>query len=287
VDSQIHRLYEKALFNIFSGEQVSPRGMTTLEILNHSVVLMDLRNNVLVSPVRNLNPKFMVAEWLHILFGRSDVGTLAQYNSKIAQFSDDGKVFAGAYGPMLHSQMNHVTDSLTADHFSRQAVVSIWRPSPRRSRDIPCTLSWQFIRREDKLSCVATMRSSDGWLGLPYDLFNVSQITNYWASVLGCDTGFIAMNLGSSHLYEQNWQAAQDLQGSAMETWRSMKIPVLKEEQRYRSSALLQDILVTPSAFSVQDADSLEGPWGSYARVLMAKNREEAWECLREACETS
>jgi thymidylate synthase len=51
------------------------------------------------------------------------------------------------------------------------------------------------------------MRSSDIWLGLPYDMFNFSMITGYIGLILRqkmcreVSMGWVTINVGSSHLY--------------------------------------------------------------------------------------
>jgi hypothetical protein len=45
------------------------------------------------------------------------------------------------------------------------------------------------------------MRSSDVWLGLPYDFFTFSQLTNSLSHYLDFPVGSMTMNFGSSHLY--------------------------------------------------------------------------------------
>jgi hypothetical protein len=81
-------------------------------------------------------------------------------------------------------------------------------PITTRLEDIPCTISLQWLLRWDKLHCTVNMRSSDAWLGLPYDYFTFSQLTNVLASRLRVPVGTITMNLASSHLYEENWHEA-------------------------------------------------------------------------------
>lgn len=53
---------------------------------------------VLFNTARDANPFFHVYESLWMLAGRNDVEPLAYYNSRIANYSDDGKTFNGAYG---------------------------------------------------------------------------------------------------------------------------------------------------------------------------------------------
>ena len=75
----------------------------------------------------------MAAEALWILSGDNKVETIAPYNKNIKQFSDDGIIFQGAYGPRIISQLDYVIESLRKDRESRQAVLTIWNPNPKPS----------------------------------------------------------------------------------------------------------------------------------------------------------
>lgn len=190
-----------------------PRGQGTLEILGTQVVV-DMDKPILTVTKRELGYKFMAAEAWWILSGRDDVASIKPYSSVIENFSDDGIHFFGAYGPKIVDQTAYVVNCLTDDPDSRQAVINIWRESPGKSKDIPCTLSLQFILRNSTLNCIATMRSSDIWLGLPYDVFNFSMITQQirlYMNIGRTDPitmGSLYLTLGSSHLYERNVFAA-------------------------------------------------------------------------------
>lgn len=188
------------------GKPSRPRGMLVQELLGTQVVLTDLRNNVLCSTLRDLNYRFMIAEWLWIQTGREDVASIARYNKEIARFSDDGEIFNGAYGPRLSRQWDWVLAKLREDSDSRQALAVIFTPCPTPSKDVPCTVALQLLVREGKLHGIMTMRSNDLWLGFPYDLFNFSQIVNAVAGELGVDTGSLTLQAGSSHVYEANFE---------------------------------------------------------------------------------
>jgi thymidylate synthase len=173
--------------------------------------ISDATDSLLVHSARNLNYRFAIAEALWILNGQNDLESLTKYNKKYAEFSDDGLTLAGAYGPRLKSQISHVVNSLRKDRDSRQAVATIWTPNPIRSKDIPCTISAQFLIRHGELYSIWNMRSSDAWLGLPYDLFSFGLYTNYIAAVLDIPTGPMQLNLGSSHLYQPHLDAAREV----------------------------------------------------------------------------
>lgn len=197
-----------------NGHFVEVRGLDTKEIMGaHTVIPM--REAILTVPERKLGYKFMCAEAHWILTGDSRVCTIAPYSKVISKFSDDGITFQGAYGPKISDQMDYVVETLLKDKYSRQAVINIWRENPGPSKDIPCTLSLQFIWRKSQIHCVATMRSSDLWLGFPYDMFNFTMITTQVGLRLRestnkpIDLGFLVFNAGSLHLYTDRMEEYQ------------------------------------------------------------------------------
>jgi hypothetical protein len=58
---------------------------------------------VLFDPIRDANPFFHLFESLWILAGRDDVEWLVQFNKRMAEFSDNGETFHGAYGKRLRN----------------------------------------------------------------------------------------------------------------------------------------------------------------------------------------
>ena len=157
-----------------------------------------------------------------MLEGRNDVASIAPYSKSISQFSDDGETFFGAYGPRLYAQLNSVVNELKADLSTRRAVANIWRENPMRTKDYPCHLSCQFLVREDRLECFATMRSSDAWLGVPYDVFNFSMWSAYVLIALGnkkLKLGNLYNTAASRHLYAANYEDAEACVNNAEEAF--------------------------------------------------------------------
>lgn len=201
------------------GAAVQPRGMNTLEV-RHNSVAFDLTCPVIVAPPRKLSYRFMAAEALWILSGDKSVDGIAPYNKNIAQFSDDGLTFFGAYGPPIHDQIGYVVQSLLDDRDTRQAVLTIWRPNPPKSRDIPCTVSIAFNIRNGRLNAHVFMRSSDSWLGVPYDFFNFAMLAyrvgaSYNERVDNpvdvVTPGSVFWTAVSSHLYERDFERAKEV----------------------------------------------------------------------------
>lgn len=270
VDYSMYNLLLEMLLE--QGTVCKPRGKKIMELLGITVI-GPLRENILVHPVRDINYRFMVAEWCWIMAGRNDLETLLKFNKNYASYSDDGKTLNGAYGPRIRSQLNYVLTKLREDRDSRQAIINLWTNNPAPSKDIPCTLNMQFFIREHHLNMIVNMRSSDAWLGLPYDWFTFTQLGNCIAGELGVNCGFLQLNLGSSHIYEEHWELGREIaEGDdvLLEVLKSPELPYLPEPTVF-------DWMLEKTLFS----STHDQIWRKYQQALNSPNKAEAKEMLR------
>lgn len=219
VDADI--CWHRDLWHVMNyGFKSQPRNMEVLECLGYASVI-SMRNPIIKNSRRGLGYKFMAAEAAWILSGKNDVASIAPFSKEISKFSDDGLNFFGAYGPPINDQFQYVVSCLDQDPDSRQAVLTIWRQNPPQTKDVPCTVSLQFLVRHNMLYCVANMRSSDLWLGHPYDIFNFSMVS--YALLLELNIrrgekhlmplvlGELFLFCGSKHIYSRNWDAVSEM----------------------------------------------------------------------------
>jgi thymidylate synthase len=183
----------------------------TTKELSNCITRWSMADPINGTVIRNLNYRFMFAEAYWILRGDDTADGIVPYCKPICKFLDDDNPnqFFGAYGPKVVGQMPYVIKTLSNDQQSRRAVLTIWRENPRPSRDIPCTISMQFMIRKGRLNTTVYMRSSDAWLGLPYDVFNFSMISAVVCILLhesgiSLSLGALTIHAGSLHLYEKN-----------------------------------------------------------------------------------
>lgn len=284
----VNRVWSRLLYELATASLVAPRGKPTREHLGAQLQFAS-QNSLLTCPERKLNYRFAAAEALWMVLGRDDVASLARVNPRMREFSDDGRRLAGAYGPRFRQQLPYVLETLARDPLSRQAVVEIWRPSPGPSKDVPCTLSWQFLLRDGRLHLVATMRSSDAWLGVPYDAFSFSVVLQYVAGRLGARGGTVTMNLGSSHVYAEHWEEAAKIDemvrgfGNDELTWPQVLLelePLADERERSYAEVVCDRALDKGVALN---ADRIPAGWGRLVRAVAAKTSAEALEVLRGA----
>lgn len=192
-----------------NGKEVRPRGQLTKEILNATFII-DPRKSLYVSPLRNLNFSFVCAENLWYMSGRNTYHLPTAYNKNYVNFSDEG-IMQGAYGPQILEQLRYVVNTLKEDPDSRQAVISLWRPNPSGSKDTPCTLSFHFMIRDDRLNMHVTMRSNDIIWGNNIDIPSFSMIQLIIAGLLKKEPGKLYHTANSLHLYERHFELAEKL----------------------------------------------------------------------------
>lgn len=195
------------------GWDVQPRGLSCRELLAQQVRVL--------SPYpftdfagRNLNMKIGVIEALGLVGGRA-TDELASYHVRsLYSFADEGR-FHGAYGIRVRNQLRLMLDTLRTDRQSRQAVLTIFQGDQdlyRAVRDTPCTLSIQFLIRDDALNMIVTMRSNDLWLGMPYDFFQFGVLQCTVAQLLGVAVGYYVHQVGSLHIYNKDVPAYMNLE---------------------------------------------------------------------------
>jgi len=198
--------YSAILNELEHAPAVMPRSMLVKEKLAISFQIRYPRTRLALSPGRRWNLSFAVAEFLWVASGRNDLEYIRPYNSRMAEFSDDGMTFYGSYGARWDAV--GVELKLREDRNSRQAVTVIWRPEDTRShsKDIPCTVCWQFLIRDDQLHMIATMRSNDAIWGLPYNVFVNTMIQEWLACRLEVGMGTYVHQVGSMHIYQRHWE---------------------------------------------------------------------------------
>ena len=248
-----NELFSAAVHRVLAeGRRVCPRGAETKEILGAPLMLTEPRRRLVsLAPVRLLNPAFAVAEAVWILSG-SDDPWIFDYNTRLAQFADDG-VLRGAYGPRMRhwgnrvDQLDRVRALLQEDPDTRRALIQLYDPArdTAPNRDIPCTLNFRFYLREGRLHMHTTMRSQDLWWGFCYDLFTFTVLHELMAHWIGAQVGEYHHHVDSLHLYADHFERAAVL---PTDPPLSSTSPALAVDWQYFDTTLEQSRTGTPAA---------------------------------------
>lgn len=196
------------------GVKIAPRGLETLEIpCPVASVYENPCERVLFDPIRDANPFFHLMESLWILGGRNDVHWLAQFNRKMANYSDNKRTFHGAYGYRLRyehnfDQIDEAIHMLIHDQNSRRCVLQIWdakRDLGTDSADLPCNDLVMLKVRDGKLNITVCNRSNDViWGCYGANVVQFSMLQEYLAAMINVEVGTYTQVSDSFHVYLDN-----------------------------------------------------------------------------------
>jgi thymidylate synthase len=162
---------------------------------------------------RRINPFFLFVEAVWIWLGRQDVAPLIPFNSRMADYSDDGRIFHAPYGHRLRvafgeDQFNSAIEMLSSDSSTRRVVMQIWDARLDLGsgvKDIPCNDTIAVcIDEEDKLRFSIFNRSNDLHWGLPTNVYQFSFIGKLIANCLGIEYGHQTHFSNDLHIYLDN-----------------------------------------------------------------------------------
>lgn len=196
------------------GKPAAPRGFNTLEIEDAVIYIDDIFAALPIGVGRGTVPGIGAVEACQLLGGVSTPETVIAVGPQFKNYAEDNGIFHGAYGRRTNGQYEYAIEKLKNDRDTRQAVVTIWNPeydNQEGKRDYPCTVLHQFRIRDNKLNMSVYMRSNDVWLGAAYDFFQFTRVQLAMCSVLNVEPGAYAHHVGSLHIYESNYAAADNL----------------------------------------------------------------------------
>lgn len=130
------------------------------------------------------------------------------------QFGDIGP---GAYGAQWRSfdgpnsqnadQLKDIIAQIKDNPDSRRLLVVAWNPVQVKSKDTvlpPCHFAFQFYVVNGKLSCRFMMRSTDVFLGLPYNIASYALLTHLVAKECDLEVDELIYHGGDVHIYSNH-----------------------------------------------------------------------------------
>jgi thymidylate synthase len=205
------------------GIKSKPRGFEITEIINANIVITNPRNRIIACKERNFSAPYAFGELAWYLSGNNNLDAMEYYSSFQAECSDDGETLNSAYGARIFgihpdgkglksyyqkiefNQWNECVKKLKNDRDTRQAIIHLHTPNDKQTKDEVCTLTLQFLIRNDKLHMITNMRSNDLILGFTYDVFAFTMMQELMANELGIELGNYYHNVGSMHVYTKEF----------------------------------------------------------------------------------
>jgi len=221
-----------------SGEDREDRTGTGTKSIFHAHLEFDLSDGTLpVITTKRVHLKSVIHELLWFLRGDRNISYLQENGVRIwdewGSSSEDYPSFTPGTGVNVgnmygaqwrawgdsspHDQIRNVIDGICANPTSRRHLVSAWNVADIENEKCalpPCHYAFQFYvsqpgTEDAALSCLVNMRSSDVFLGLPFNITSYALLTHMIAHLCGLGTGKLHMVLGDTHLYMNHLEQAK------------------------------------------------------------------------------
>jgi len=208
--SSFEKKYKKLLLQCLreGDDCINRTGVNTFKLFNKSLNINLNKGFPIVTGKKIFFDKAL-AEFRWMFEGRTDIAYLNKHNVKwwndYTNTGDLGKV----YGHQIRNYNDNIDQIEYAakeiKNNSRRAVINLWNASDLQEQALPCCFTqFNFVRVNNKLNMSMNFRSSDLFLGLPYDIIvgalfltTISNKCNLKADTLG-------INLADAHIYENH-----------------------------------------------------------------------------------
>lgn len=203
-------------------EELNDRTKTKIMMLRggHSFKL-NLNNRIPIAGNRKFYPHIAAAETAWQFMGTKDPAFILKKAPKLwSKFVENGELKT-AYGyrwrkAFGRDQLELAVKELRDNPTNRQIWVQAWDPSNdglggEQPKNIPCPIGFAISRYKnshvDELHMSVFIRSSDVFVGLPYDVMSYALTLDAIAATVGCIPKTIHFTLAHPHLYEPHWDA--------------------------------------------------------------------------------
>lgn len=215
--TNIETPYEDLLRDVFeNGARKKDRTGTGTRSVFGRQLRFDLNEGFPLITTKRVHFKSIAYELLWFLRGESNVGWLRENGVTIwDEWADENGELGPVYGVQWRSwptpyggridQISQVIDTLRRDPDSRRMLVSAWNVAEIPEMALaPCHVMFQFYVADGKLSCQLYQRSSDMFLGVPFNIASYALLTLMVADQVGLEPGEFVWTSGDTHIYDNH-----------------------------------------------------------------------------------
>jgi thymidylate synthase len=133
-----------------------------------------------------------------------------QWRHYQAKYTDCGADYDGQGVDQLQSIIDQLKNPATRN--SRRLIMTAWNPCAIDDMALPpCHMMCQFnVHDGNKLSCSMYQRSSDEFLGSPFNIASYSFLTHLLAKHCGLEACEFVYFIGNAHIYEDHIDAVKE-----------------------------------------------------------------------------
>ena len=200
-------------------------------------------------------PRVAAAETAWQFMGTKDPEFIVKHAPKLwSKFVEDGELKT-AYGYRWREhfgrdQLWMAIQQLRDNPTNRQLYVSAWDPAqdglgmPDQPKNIPCPVGFSLSMIEGALHCSVFIRSSDVFVGLPYDVMVYALTVDAIAAEVGAVPGTLHVTLAHPHVYKPHWPALEECVDGRRSGWTNNVEPNLPKWPIRMIELMPEDYLV-------------------------------------------
>ena len=208
-------------------ERIDRTGIGTRSIFGLNLSF-DNRDTFPILTTKRVHFKSVVGELLWMLSGSVDVKELHEkYGVTIWDEweQEDGTIGPGygaqwrnaewageAYSTNQVDQMQNLIDGIIADPYSRRHIVNAWNVGQIDQMALPpCHTMFQcYVHTDGTLDLQLYQRSSDMFLGLPFNIAQYALLQRIIADLTGYRAGKLHITIGDAHIYTNHFEQVRE-----------------------------------------------------------------------------
>jgi thymidylate synthase len=215
--------YLKLMATILKDGKIKPtRGVCPIKTIFGYQMKFDLRYGFPLLTTKKMPFKILANELLWFVSGSSNIKTLQ--DNKIHywdEFADKDLNLGPVYGVQWRhwqdphggeiDQLAWAINQIKNNPDSKAIIVSAWNPADLTEMRLPpCHTMFHLDVTKGKLRMLLYQRSSDVFLGLPFNIAQYALLLEMIAKVTGLEARELVVSIGNAHLYTNHLEQAME-----------------------------------------------------------------------------
>lgn len=215
------------------GKSKPSRGIHDLKALFGYQIRFDMRQGFPLLTTKKMPFKTLLHELLWFISGDSSVKYLHDHNIKywdgfLDEKNDLGRVYGvqwrhwrrpdtaieaekGDFGGPEFDQLAWAINEIKTNPDSKAIIVNAWNAGELQEMRLPpCHTMFQFDVTKGKLRLQLYQRSSDVFLGLPFNIAQYAMLLHMVAHLTGTEARELIISIGNAHLYKNHLDVAKE-----------------------------------------------------------------------------
>ncbi len=205
------------------GHHKNTRGIVGIKSVFGYQLRFDFRKGFPILTTKKVYFKTLYRELLWFISGSTSVKDLHKYNIHYWDgFADKSDDLGPVYGYQWRKwpdykgghidQLKNVINEIKYMPDSKAMLVSAWNVAQLKEMRLPpCHSFFQFNVIKGKLRLQLYMRSSDVFLGLPFNISQYALLLAMVAQVTGLKARELIISIGDAHIYENHLDAVKEI----------------------------------------------------------------------------